>query len=188
MSQAQRSLPQGRIHLSRYWARVDLGQITSVLDRLWAKVDIRGADECWPFMGAKARGYGRIGLGGKEAGSVYAHRIIAETYLGPPAVDQPQIRHLCGVRSCCNPAHLAWGDQKANEADKRLHGTDNRGERHGMARLTREQVREIRAALERGASFRTVGSQFGVSWQTIQSIAHRETWAWLEDESEVMPI
>lgn len=188
MSQQQRSLPQGRVLLSRYWARVDLGQITSVLDRLWAKVDIREPDECWPFMGAKARGYGRIGLGGKAAGSVYAHRIVAEAYLGPPAIDEPQIRHLCGVRACCNPRHLAWGDQTANEADKRVHGTDNRGERHGMARLTHEQVHEVRAALTRGASFRQAASQYGVSWQTVQDIAHGRTWAWLEKREEVVPI
>lgn len=183
MSQEQNNYPAPRLLLNRYWAKVDLGQISPLHERLWEKVKIGSPDECWPFMAASnTHGYGRIGVGGREGGTTNAHRAAAEIVLGPPPRKNDQARHLCGNRICCNPAHLAWGDQSANEGDKLLHGRDNRGERHGMARLTRDQVRAIRKRLEGGSTMRSLGVEFGVSWQNIQEIAHRRTWAWLDAE------
>lgn len=150
----------------------------SLLRRLWAKIEVRGADECWPFTGYLLKGYGRIGLGRRDEGVAYAHRLVAEIAHGEGAPGA-EARHLCGNAVCCNPAHLAWGDQSANESDKVAHGTSNRGARHGMAKLRPEDVIEIRARLAAGQSQKVVSGAFGITQQTVSDIARRHTWAHL---------
>lgn len=53
-----------------------------------------------------------------------------------------------------------------------------RGESHGRARFTAEQVVEIRALVEQGARPIDVANQFGVSRKTIYELVHR-TWKWI---------
>jgi hypothetical protein len=63
-----------------------------------------------------------------------------------------------------------------------------RGEKNHHAKLTTLLVREIRQRYARGdGSFRALGSQYGVSWQVVQRIVHRRTWAHVAeaDEEEV---
>lgn len=151
---------------------------TPLLDRLFAKVDVRSIGECWPFTGYKLKGYGRIGLGSRRDGAAYAHRIVCEVAHGPPPPGG-QARHLCGVPACCNPDHLSWGSQADNERDKRSHGTDNRGERHGRAKLTAADVREVRDRIERGETQRSIALHFGVAQQSISEIATGKTWGHL---------
>jgi hypothetical protein len=151
-----------------------------LLDRLWAKVQVGADDECWPFTGSLLKGYGRIGLGTREAGTGYANRVVAEAFHGPAPTPQHQARHLCGNRACCNPAHIAWGTQSDNEMDKVAHGRSNRGERHGMGRLNAEAVRDIRNRCEAGESQRRVGNVYGIAQQSVSEIVTRRTWGWLD--------
>lgn len=145
--------------------------------RLWSKVDKRGPDDCWPFTGATARGYGRIGVGYEVEN---AHRVALRLTDGPPPGGGMQARHLCGNRLCCNPAHLAWGTQSDNEMDKVAHGLSNRGVRHGMAKLTAEQVREIRQRHAAGETQSQLAGAFDISQTTIWEIASGRTWSWLK--------
>lgn len=72
-------------------------------DRFWSKVDRRGPDECWPWMGLILNtGYGQIGWRGK---GVSAHRLAYELLIGP-IPEGLTIDHLCRVRACVNPAHM----------------------------------------------------------------------------------
>lgn len=86
--------------------------------RLWAKIDRRGPDDCWPWLASKSKnGYGNIGKGGWHGGLVKAHRAVYELVIGP-IPDGYVVDHTChkkdscsaGVdcphRGCCNPAHL----------------------------------------------------------------------------------
>ncbi len=60
-----------------------------------------------------------------------------------------------------------------------------RGERHGNARLTAEQVRAIRR--DRAAhdtAFHILAERFGISVSTVGRILRRETWAEPEYEPE----
>lgn len=54
-------------------------------------------------------------------------------------------RHICGNEACVNPHHLIPGTPQENSDDMVRHGRAARGERHGGARLTDEQVQWIRA-------------------------------------------
>jgi hypothetical protein len=66
-------------------------------------------------------------------------------------------------------------------ADKLVHGTHNRGVRHGMAKLDNALVLEIRG--QRGvASQASLGRMYGVTRETIRDIQKRKIWAWLSEE------
>lgn len=139
------------------------------------------SSECliWPYARMK-RGYGELRQGKTM---VYAHRVICELAHGPAPSPSHQVAHSCGhgFSGCVNPTHLRWATQKENEADKALHGKQNRGERHGLARLTESIVREIRQELRDGVPQLKIAGHFGISQTTIHRIKTRNTWGWLSD-------
>jgi HNH endonuclease len=72
-------------------------------DRFWAKVDRRGPDECWPWLGKLGTtGYGHFTVSYRGHP---AHRLAYELVNGP-VPDTLVMDHLCRNRGCCNPAHL----------------------------------------------------------------------------------
>lgn len=59
-----------------------------------------------------------------------------------------------------------------------------RGERNAMARLTREQVQEIRRRYARGSvTHAQLAEEFGVTRPHISSIVRRKFWPWLDETS-----
>lgn len=76
-----------------------------VIDRILSRVEQTSAG-CWIFQGAKTSGgYGSVGLGGRNLGRGYTHRVTYEYFIAaiPAGLD---IDHLCRIRACCNPWHL----------------------------------------------------------------------------------
>jgi hypothetical protein len=91
-----------------------------VMERLWRKVDKRGPDECWPWMGSHntmRRPYGHIGLLG--GGTEYVHRLVYEETTGP-IPEGWQVDHLCNNSLCCNPKHLEAVTQQVNLARRTM--------------------------------------------------------------------
>jgi hypothetical protein len=88
----------------------------SLPERFWAKVERRGADECWPWTkGTDRQGYGRFQVGKR---SEKAHRQAWS--LAHPTVElhsSDHICHRCDNPPCCNPAHLYRGNHAANMRD-----------------------------------------------------------------------
>lgn len=74
-------------------------------ERFWPKVDKRGPDECWPWIGAvnKQTGYGQIYDGRVMIG---AHRAVYLLEVGP-IPDGMTLDHRCNRRTCVNPTHLS---------------------------------------------------------------------------------
>jgi DNA-directed RNA polymerase specialized sigma subunit len=58
-----------------------------------------------------------------------------------------------------------------------------RGEDHKSAKLSENQVREIRARLALNHRQIDIAADYGVSQMTISRIARRYTWAWLDEEA-----
>lgn len=76
------------------------------LQRFWEKVDKRGPNECWMWLGShNGNGYGRFALGTLAEGMVPAYRFSFELVNGP-IPEGYEIDHLCRNSACVNPAHL----------------------------------------------------------------------------------
>lgn len=93
---------------------------TPVPDRFWPKVDIRGPEECWPWVGSKLKGR-EIGTFWNGDQVVYAHRVSYELANGliPAGL---VVRHRCDNSICVNPAHLLVGTQYENMQDRKRAG------------------------------------------------------------------
>lgn len=85
------------------------------LDRFWKRIDRRGPNECWEWVGAvTANGYGRFSP--RVDGVMHrqmAHRVAYEALVGQ-IPDGLVIDHLCRNRRCVNPAHLEAVTQLVN--------------------------------------------------------------------------
>ena len=132
---------------------------------LWAALTSE-TDDCilWPF--GLIMGYAQINKG------EYGHHFICEQAHGPRPPGY-EAAHNCGVPACINPRHLRWATAVDNQADRLRHGTSNRGERHGLAKLTAAEVLAIRAA---SGFEREIGEQFGVARTTVSAIRKRRRW------------
>lgn len=93
-----------------------------VLDRVWAHIDVRGPDECWPWtLSVQAvSGYGQVGWAdeGRNHGTT-AHR-VAWTSVNGPIPDGLTVDHRidrCPGGNCCNLGHLRLLTNEANGAD-----------------------------------------------------------------------
>lgn len=142
----------------------------------WVEEDRGYETPCWIWQGGLDQfGYGQTYTGGRNKARVKisTHRLAWITAYGP-IPDGQWVLHRCDVPTCINPAHLFLGSNLENIADmvsKRRHA---HGERNGGAKLTPDQVREIRAA--QGVYQRDLAKRYGVSQTTIHSIRAGHTW------------
>lgn len=148
----------------------------SLAERLWAKVD--RTDGCWIFYGASVpKGYGKIGLGGRGAGTIYAHRAAWIVTFGP-IPDGMKVLHSCDNPPCCRPDHLFLGTIPTNNRDMAEKG---RAWAFGSRpKLTKALVREARARFASGESRRAIARALGVRPQAISRIVARQSWTWLD--------
>lgn len=132
--------------------------------RYWAKVDRRGPDECWPWLGGKSgAGYGV--LRDDTGKHVYAHREALRLAGADPGIET---RHSCDTPGCVNPGHLLPGDHADNMADM--------GRRHRRAwKLTPAAVADIRASRGRELQ-RVIGERHGVSQSLVSQIQRQVSW------------
>jgi hypothetical protein len=91
----------------------------------------------------------------------YVHRIICETFNGPPS-EGDEARHRNGVRDDNCAANLVWGTHAENEADKEAHGTLLWGESVGTSKLTAATVTAMRDMVRGGVSMQDAAKCFGV--------------------------
>ena len=157
----------------------------------WPLVDIRGEDECWPFIGYRdPNGYGTFG---SENRKHKAHRIAWELTYGELTSNEVVRHFVCDNPPCCNPKHLRKGSQSDNVADTVSKGRHARGLKHSLSLqgksgiLTRYQVKLIRHFYATDEfSHKDIANAMGVSKATVQSICARRNWGWLsEGEPEV---
>lgn len=92
-----------------------------LIARFWSKVGVGRDSECWPWKGSLDRyGYGQF-KGASGVSPARAHRVAYGLVKGDAAPGLV-VRHLCGNRACCNPAHLSEGTQADNHGDREAHG------------------------------------------------------------------
>lgn len=123
------------------------------------------------------KGYLRVCLRNGEV-KRYApiHTLVLEAFVGPRP-DRHQGRHLSGDKTDNSLGNLCWGTGSENYDDKRKHGTDQSGERHGSAKLTWDQVQEIRAARASGPpNTKALAEKYGVHRTVIQRVSRGMLW------------
>ena len=119
--------------------------------------------------------YHAIGVG--EGGrTTHIHRLMMESWYGPPPFPGAIVRHLDGNRFNNRLSNLAWGTYAENSADMARHGTVMTGERNPMAKLTREAVKHMRELRATGRTFKSIAKQFGVSPMTAHRAITGECW------------
>jgi hypothetical protein len=130
-------------------------------------------DECAPFpFCLDSDGYGAMLFNGTQTS---ASRAMATLAHGEPEDATLEAAHSCRLRSCCNPRHIRWATHDENMQDMVKDGTKPIGERSGKAKLSEEQVMEIRA-LRGKVSQRKIAARFGVTQGTVCCILTNSTW------------
>jgi hypothetical protein len=153
--------------------------------RFWAKVERRGPDECWPFLGARScSGYGSLNR--RTWGEGIAHRLAWRLTNDRAIPENTLVCHRCDNPPCCNPAHLFLGTQGDNARDRNAKGraASKVGRLNGRALLTEVDVREIREVYRRGHRSRAgdpqscvgLARRFGVSEDAIRRIVKGRNW------------
>lgn len=144
-------------------------------------------DECliWPF---NRSGYARLISSRKSGRSALVSRLVCEAENGPPPSPKHHAAHSCGngTKGCVSRRHLSWKTPKENSDDKILHGTHNRGERNGRAKLSATQVREI-LSLKGALAQRAIARRFGVSHGYVSRIHNRKYWTYVDSHGAVLP-
>lgn len=159
-------------------------KITSISDRFWEKVNIRGKDECWIWLSAKdINGYGRF-YAGKFNGKrkyILAHRQSYELTYGD-IKDNLHVCHTCDTPSCVNPSHMFLGVAADNIKDMVSKNRQARNENHSQAKLTNVEVTEIRKLWGTGHYLqREIAEKFGVGRQEIGNIVNKKNWIDIND-------
>lgn len=132
----------------------------------------------WPYTPA-TQGYGQVQKDGRR---LLAHRLVCELAHGKAPSRKHEATHDCGNGhlGCVNPKHLSWKTHAGNMADKLLHGTSLRGEKHKLAKLTEPDVREIRAL--KGTLLQCeIAEIYGVDPSTISHIWRGKSWGWMPE-------
>ena len=127
---------------------------------------------CWIWDKAKnTNGYGH--LWDKETKRfLHAHRVYYEKLVGE-IPEGHVVCHTCDNPSCVNPSHLFLGTHKDNMQDARKKGrlscVDTKS-----AKLTWDQVDEIRSRYAQYETQTSLAKKFGVSISLIYHILHDE--------------
>jgi len=153
----------------------------------WGKVDKRGPDECWNWLGGKDRkGYGQFGVRGFTA---KAHRVSWELLRS----DIPKglmVLHKCNNPSCVNPNHLHLGNNSDNMIDRTESGYSHKKAMadHGTLigrtyirditktsqppdrKLSKKDIAQIHELLNTGLEQWIIAEMFEVSDSTISRV------------------
>jgi len=160
--------------------------------KFWDHVRIGKPEDCWIWNGTRfPNGYGafRVGVGSRNNAPQCAHRVAWQLGRGE-APGEALVLHRCDTRACVNPGHLFLGTYADNNRDasakgRTPHGIGHwshrrpelvrRGAAHHYAKLSDDQVREIRR--RRGEPQAALALEFGVSQTTVSTVQSRRLYS-----------
>lgn len=163
------------------------GRVTS-LDRKIRRIGSHGDIGWWFYRGKilspglTSAGYPhvQIGKGNYNYSGEDVHKFVALAFIGPRPSPDHEVRHYDGNPSNNRVENLFYGTYQEQYDDRVRHGRDNRGTKHYAAKLTEDDVREIRQS---SATMGSLARRYGVNRTTIHQIRHRLAWRWLDDDT-----
>ncbi len=135
------------------------GGIRLVRERILAARPVKGGYLCvWLYSGDRRRLVFKVA------------DLVARAFVGP----KPRGLDTChdnGVNTDNKASNLKYGTRKQNMADAKRHGTWAHGERHGNAKLSDTQVRQIIADPRPSV---IVAFENGISYSYVRALKKRE--------------
>lgn len=105
-----------------------------------------------------------------NATKVWVHRMVCWAFHGDPPTLKHQAAHDNGVKTDNTPKNLFWKTQLENSADAIRLGELAVGERHSQAKLTDQQVYEIKFGPRQYGDGPKIASRLGICRQTVYDI------------------
>jgi len=120
-------------------------------------------------------GYYYVNLAGK---SKLVHRLVAEAFL-PDFLDKPQVNHIDGNKLNNHISNLEMVTASENVLHSFKTGlhVSVKGETHGSAKLSAEDVISIKSLLLKGETNISIAKKFGVDRKTIYDIKTGKLWS-----------
>jgi HNH endonuclease/NUMOD4 motif len=106
----------------------------------------------------------------------FVHRLVAAAFLGSIPEDM-QVNHIDGDKSNNALPNLEIVTAEENKRHAKLLGLIRRGEDNHKAKLTEEQVREIRQLREMGERVQDIAYAYGVTDRAIYLVCRRLSWS-----------
>ena len=139
----------------------------------WKKVAVTADSKCWEWLASKdEHGYGWFKTATK---TIKAHRYSYALRYGPFS-DNLECLHGCDNPGCVNPSHLHLGSHTENMREMFERKRAAIGERASSAKLTADEVREIRELCAAGVLQKTVGDMYSMDRTTISGIVSHKQW------------
>ena len=155
-----------------------------------------GLTPCWKWLKSKSTGgYGQFDY---KKIKWNAHRYSWWYHNECPDLEElkgKQIMHQCDNPECCNPEHLTLGTPKDNAIDaltrikKKVYSPklekekdisfSRKGENNGRAKLTMEQVNQIRQKRDTGLKYgelKKLAEEYNITYITMQKIIANKLW------------
>ena len=140
--------------------------------RSWTKTKCWQTDTC----AAGSNGYPVCTHEGRTYG---LHRLALARKLGREIRPGMMALHKCDNPVCIRPSHLYEGTDLDNARDREQRTVRDLavGERHGLSKLTEDDVREIRRLREEdGMFYHDIAARFGMQRHAITCICQGKTW------------
>lgn len=169
-----------------------LNHVLEARDKFWSHVKKpEDSTACWLWTGTTHHTDGsalwlfNLGRGARTARyRIQAQRAVLMLNGVELKDDDVVYRKTCRNVLCVNPEHLGIGGHEANVAARHAAGNTARGVENGRAKLTENDVAEIKLQLRRGVPKKVLAEHYAVDKRAIWGIENGRVWKHVEAKPE----
>lgn len=149
------------------------GKSAPASERWWRRVDKRGDDECWPWLGSvNKQGYGMFEMQHKPIRALTSAHRAGWIYANGHLDRWELVCHRCDNPICVNPRHLFVGTPLDNTADMMSKGRAPMPAGGRPQKTTLAQRNEMRKAHAEGSHPVELAVKYGLSTSTTYDVLH----------------